>query len=406
MSFDTISTVIPRAALLVLLAALSACRSAPPDASLPAATLPDLSNLETPTQQQIQAQFETVTKLAREHAAPEVLAVAYGTLGSMLFAANRHDTAETAYLHAQALAPGDGRWPYYLGHVYMNRPDRPKAIAAFERTLQLSPGDVAALVWLGRVYLNDNQPAQADARYAQALATQPGTVAALYGAGQAALAQRDYARAAERFEQALAADPRASIVHYPLALAYRGLGDTAKAEAHLRQQGQTEVGPPDPRMVELRNLLASSAAEEARGMRAAEGGDFKSAVEHFRKGLEMAPDSVSLRFNLGRALSLTGDVAGAAAAFEEALRQVPRDTGARIALGQLLGRSGRFEEALTQYREVLTLDPTSADARFGYAGALVGLGRSKEALDSLAESARLFPDDARFKEAIARLRRG
>lgn len=404
MSFDTISTVIPRAALLVLLAALSACRSAPPDASLPAATLPDLSNLEAPTQQQIQAQFETVTKLAREHAAPEVLAVAYGTLGSMLFAANRHDTAETAYLHAQALAPGDGRWPYYLGHVYMNRPDRPKAIAAFERTLQLSPGDVAALVWLGRVYLNDNQPAQADARYAQALATQPGTVAALYGAGQAALAQRDYARAAERFEQALAADPRASIVHYPLALAYRGLGDTAKAEAHLRQQGQTEVGPPDPRMVELRNLLASSAAEEARGMRAAEGGDFKSAVEHFRKGLEMAPDSVSLRFNLGRALSLTGDVAGAAAAFEEALRQVPRDTGARVALGQLLGRSGRFEEALTQYREVLTLDPTSADARFGYAGALVGLGRRQEAMTSLAESARLFPDDARFTEAMARIR--
>src|SRR6185503_13882539 len=105
------------------------------------------------------------------------------------------------------------------------------------------------------------------------------------------------ARAAERFEQALAADPRASIVHYPLALAYRGLGDTAKAEAHLRQQGQTEVGPPDPRMVELRNLLASSAAEEARGMRAAEGGDFKGAVDHFRKGLTIAPGSLSLRYN-------------------------------------------------------------------------------------------------------------
>ena len=403
MSFDTISTVIPRAALLVLLAALSACRSAPPDASLPAATLPDLSNTEAPVQQQILAQFETVTKLAREHAAPEVLAAAYGPLGSMLFAANRDDTAETAYLHAHALAPGDGRWPYYLGHVYMNRPDRPKAIAAFERTLQLSPGDVAALVWLGRVYLDDNQPTQADARYAQALSAQPGTVAALYGAGQAALAQHDYSRAVERFEQVLAADSRASIAHYPLALAYRALGDTAKAEAHLRQQGRTEVGPPDPRMVELRNLLASSAAEEARGMRAAEGGDFKSAVEHFRKGLEIAPDSVSLRFNLGRALSLTGDAAGAVAAFEEALRRVPRDTGARLALGELLGRSGKFEEALEQYREVLELDPRSADARFGYAGALVGLRRHREAAASLAESAKLYPEDLRFREGLARV---
>lgn len=360
--------------------------------------------MEAPVQEQIKTQFDAVTRLAADRAAADVLAPAYGRLGSLLFAANRTDAAETAYLHAQALAPADARWPYYLGHIYMNRPDRPKAIAAFERTLQLSPGDVAALVWLGKVYLNDNQPAQADARYAQALRAQPGTVAALYGSGQAALAQRDYSHAVERFEQALAADSRASIAHYPLALAYRALGDTAKAEAHLRQQGKTEVGPPDPRMVELRNLLASSAAEEARGMRAAEGGDFKSAVEHFRKGVEIAPDSVSLRFNLGRALSLTGDTAGAAAAFEEGVRRVPRDTGARLALGELLGRSGRFEEALTQYREVLAIDPRSADARFGYAGALVGLGRTKDALDSLAESARLFPDQPRFTEAQTRIR--
>jgi tetratricopeptide (TPR) repeat protein len=285
----------------------------------------------------------------------------------------------------------------------MNRPDRPRAVAAFERTLQLAPNDVAALVWLGKVYLDDNQPAQAGARYTAALAAQPGTVAALYGLGQTALAERDYPRAVERFEQVLANDPRASIAHYPLALAYRGLGDTAKAEAHLRQQGKTEVGPPDPRMVELRNLLDGSAAEEARGMRAAEGGDYRAAVEHFRKGVAMAPGSISLRYNLGRALSLTGDAAGAAAAFEETIRRAPQDAGARLALGELLGRSGRFDEALAQYREVLAIDPRSADARFGYAGALVGLGRTKDALRSLDESARLFPDQPRFVEARGRL---
>ena len=219
----------------------------------------------------------------------------------------------------------------------MNRPDRPKAIAAFERALQLAPGDVAALVWLGKVHLDDGQPAQAEARFAQALAAQPRTVAALYGSGQAAMAQKDYTRAAERFEQVLAADPRASIAHYPLALAYRGLGDTAKAEAHLRQQGKTEVGPPDPRMAELRNLLEGSAAEEERGMRAAQSGDYRTAAEHFRKGVELAPGSISLRYNLARALSLTGDVAGARAAFEETIRRAPRDIDARLALGELLG---------------------------------------------------------------------
>ena len=392
-----------RVLVVLLVAVFGACRAALPDATLPPVALPILSDMEPPVQQQITAQYETVTRLAGERAAPDALAPAYGTLGSLLFAASRPDAAEIAYLHAQALAPGDARWPYYLGHVYMNRPDRPKAIAAFERTLELAPRDVAALVWLGKVHLDGGQPEMAEARFTLALAAQPRVVAAHYGLGQAALARRDYPRAVEQFELALAADPRASIAHYPLALAYRGLGDTAKAEAHLRQQGKTEVGPPDPRMADLRNLLNSSAAEEARGLRAAEGGDFQTAAQHFRKGVEMAPGSVSLRYNLARALSLTGDLAGARAAFEETIRRAPQDVAARTGLGELLGRTGQYEDALAQYREAMAIDSRNADARFGYAGALVGLERRREALTSLAESARLFPDDARFKEAIARL---
>ena len=123
-------------------------------------------------------------------------------------------------------------------------------------------------------------------------------------------------------------------------------------------------------------------------------------------GPSPAKASISLRFNLARALSLMGDVAGATAAFEETIRRAPDDLDARLKLGDLLGSSGEYEGALTQYREVLARDPRVADARFGYAGALVGLGRGKEALDSLAESARLFPDQARFAEARARLQAG
>ena len=139
--------------------------------------------MDAVVQKQITDQFATVTSLVEQRAAPAVLAPAYGRLGSLLFAANRANAAETCYLHAQALAPREMRWPYYLGHVYMNRPDRPKAIAAFERALQLRPGDAAALVWLGTVYLDDGQPAQADTRFTQALASQPRMAAALYGLG-------------------------------------------------------------------------------------------------------------------------------------------------------------------------------------------------------------------------------
>jgi tetratricopeptide (TPR) repeat protein len=259
----------------------------------------------------------------------------------------------------------------------------------------------------------------------------------LYGLGRAALARRDYPHAVEYLEQVLSADPRASAAHYQLALAYRELGDTTKAEAHLRQRGTVEIGPPDPLISEIRNLLGGAAAEEARGMRALENHDFKTAAEHFQKGLEVAPDNPSLRHKLGTALAQMGDTRGAVAAFEEtvrrsptyaqahyslgviaassgrapdavrhlsdAIRYEPRYVEARLQLGEVLARTGQFEPARAQFKRVIEIDPRVADARFGYAGALVGLGRYAEARAALSEAAALYPDQPRFTEALARL---
>jgi tetratricopeptide (TPR) repeat protein len=262
-------------------------------------------------------------------------------------------------------------------------------------------------------------------------------VSALFGLGQAALARREYAKAVDQFEQALAADPRESIAHYPLALAYRGLGNTAQAEAHLRQQGRVEVGPPDPLLTELRGLLQGPVAEENRGIRAMDGGDFKTAAEHFRRGLELAPDSPSLRHKLGTALSLMGDTGGAVEQFQETIKRSPDFAQAHYSLGVLLAINGRIPEAierfstavryqpdyiearlrlaellrqtgrpaaaLPQYERVMTIDPRAAEAQFGYAMALVQLKRYEEARRRLSEAAALHPERKEFTEALARL---
>jgi tetratricopeptide (TPR) repeat protein len=277
----------------------------------------------------------------------------------------------------------------------------------------------------------------AEPLYTRALTIQPRAVSALFGLGQAALARREYARAVDHFEQALAADPRESIAHYPLALAYRGLGNTAQAEAHLRQQGRVEVGPPDPLMTELRGLLQGPVAEENRGIRAMDGGDFKTAAEHFRRGLELAPDNASLRHKLGTALSLAGDTGGAFEQFQEtikrtpdfaqayyslgvllaisgrtqeaterfsaAVRYQPDYVEARLRLAELLRQTGRPEAALSQYDTVMSIDPRAAEAPFGYAMALVQLKRYEEARRRLSEGAARHPDRKEFIEALARL---
>src|SRR5207247_8835747 len=125
---------------------------------------------------------------------------------------------------------------------------------------------------------------------ARAVALEPGSVSAQFGLGRAALAQHHYSRAVEHLEAVLAQDPRASGAHYPLAMAYRGLGDSSKADAHLRLRQDRPILPADPLIVELGSLLESPQSYESRGIEALNNKDWAGAAALFRKGPELAPD--------------------------------------------------------------------------------------------------------------------
>lgn len=400
-------------------------------------SLPDLSAMDVSVRQQIEAQYRAVRALESQRAPAQELARAYGGLGNLLLAAESYEAAEPCYLNAQTLEPGEMRWPYYLGHVYRGRQQPDKAADAFRAALRLRPDDLATLVWLGTVYLNAGQPDSAKPLFEKAASIEPHDASAHLGLGRTALAKRDYRRAVDELERVLAIDPRASIARYPLSLAYRALGDTASADAHLRQRGTTEVGPPDPLMVEVRELLGGAAAEEQRGLRALEGGDAATAVTHLRKAVQLAPEKASAHHELGTALSLTGDTRAAIAEFEETLRrspdfspahyslgvlftasgryqeaiehlsaavaQSPNDVRIRLQLGEALGRSRQFQKSMVQYQQVLAIDPQLADAQFGYAMSLVGLRRYAEAREVLRKGAMQHPEQSRFDDAIARL---
>ena len=373
-------------------------------AALRPLTLPDLSHMDAAVQEQMRATHVSLTTKIGEARPPGELAEAYGEMGSLLLAAEYFDAAEPCFLNAQALAPRDSRWPYYLGHVYRTRGEPANAARAFEQALALGPPDVATLVWLGVAYLDQGKPESAAPLFERALAIEPRSVAALFGQGRAALASREYGRAAASFEQALAIDPRASIVHYPLALAYRGLGEVDKAEAQTRQRGNVEVGPTDPRMQALGSLLHSATAYEKRGLRALDGRDWASAAAAFRKAVEIAPANATLHHRFGTALSLSGDTRGAAEQFQEAIRLVPGYAPAHFSLGVLLASSGRPAEAIERFAAAVRYEPDNADARLQLAAALVRAGRYQEARNQLVEGARLNPERAEFTSLLQQFR--
>ena len=382
-------------------------RQSPDDQAVRPVSLPDVSGAAASVQRQLQGAYSSsIQKIESPASTASERGNAYGDLGKLFMAAEYPVSAEACFLNAQALMPGDERWPYYLGHLYRKRGDLAKSAASFERTLRLQPGDLAALIWLGDVYLAQARPEAAESPLTKALSLQPRSVAALFGLGRVAVARHEYAAAVQYLEKALTLDRGASVVHYPLALAYRGLGEVQKAEAHLRQPHAGEIGPPDPLMDDLGGLLESAAAYEFRGIRALDRGDSQGAAAYFRKGIELAPDRAPLHHRLGTALMITGDARGALEQFEEALRLDPRLARAHYSLGVILLSSGKTEEAIERLSAAVKYEPNYVEAHFLLANALRERGQLREAVSHYEQIVRIDPRIAQawLEEGMALVR--
>ena len=441
-------TVVPAGVLACGLAALAGGCGAPdptapaaspelaPAAGVPACgtALPGLERLGASVQSQIRDRQAAVSGAP---AGVDTPAAARGALGMILMAASLPEAAETCFREAATLAAGDPRWLYYLGHLRREAGDLSEAAALFDAVLRLRPDDVATLVWLGEIRLAEDRPVSARPLFQQALALQPDSLAARYGLGRAALLAEDYQRAVDLLEEILARAPAAAAAHYPLGMAYRALGNEARAEAHLRRRQSTALRPADPLMAEVDALIESARAYETRGNEALDREEWRAAAELFRRGLALDPDNPALRHRLGTALYVMGDAEDALAEFERvtrespnfpavhysvgvllqgegrhreaigrfetALRYQPNDGEVRRRLAVSLRRAGDPEAALDQYRTVLRMDPDVVDARFGAAMALVQLRRYREARDRLDAGIEAFPGASIFPHALARL---
>jgi tetratricopeptide (TPR) repeat protein len=428
--------------------ACAGCSRAPARPSLIEVSLPDLARLDPSVQAQIKGEYAGLTRTRESAGVSDAqLGAAFGELGMLLHAAQYHDAADRAYRNAQALMPSDPRWPYYMALLRRATGDTAQAVALLNRTLELRPDDLPALVWLGRTHLDQGRLDQAEPLFARAQSVAPKTVAVLAGQAQIALARKDFTRAVSLLEEGLTIDPRADSLRSQLAAAYRGLGNTAQAEAQLKLWRNTEVQVPDPLREDLDLALESGLSYDLRGARVMAKGDYRGAAELFRRGVELTSGSTqlgrALRHKLGTALFLMGNTEEAIRQFEEVVRLAPSSgqdepaakahyslgivrasssrgpeaiahftmavafsphyLEARIALGDALRAAGRPAAALEHYAEAVRIDPRAAEARFGYAMGLVRLRRYAAARDWLVESVRVQPDRPDLVHALARL---
>ncbi len=354
-------------------------------------TLPDLSRLSESVRDQVRERHTALTRIDRPETPADELGRAHGDLGLVLMAAGYDTAALFSLRNAQAVAPHDPRWPYYLAKFHLIRGEHARPTALFERALELRPADVPTLVHLAGLYVDQGRLDDAQVLFQQALDHDPRSAVALAGRGNLALTRRDHAQAVELLTRALALEPEATSLHYPLAMAYRGLGDPHNTDAHLQQRGDGKPTLSDSLMTEYNGLLESSQAYERRGWAALQAGGWAEAAALFHKGLELEPESLALRHPRALALAQMGETDAAIAEFEAIVRQSPTNGLAHYSLGVIFARQERFEEAASRFALAVRHNSNHVEAHMGLAFSLEALGRPEDSLEPYRRVVELDP---------------
>ena len=398
----------------------------------------DLSGLEPAVAGQLQILHDrTAERMVDEEESAETLPEAVGDLGRHYHAYGLTEAAESCYLVARRLAPGDFRWPYFAGYLLQTTGRLEDAETAYLEALGIYRQVPPALLRLGEVYLALDRTEEAERLINEALTLDADSAAAQAALGEVYLAQDRNDEAIELLEMALASVSEATRLYYPLAMAYRGSGDLDKARELMALRGPIGIKPADPLIDGLALLKTGERAYLLEGQSAFRAGRYEEAAIAFRKAVEAAPDSVAARIDLGSALGELGDAEAALAEYDKALeiapanptalfnagvlrarrgelelalehlrfaaQIAPEDVTIHLQLGNALRKSGDLDAALLQYRSAVELDPASERGRLGEGRMLTALGRYAAARDALEEGLAQLPTSGQLAHALSRL---
>jgi tetratricopeptide (TPR) repeat protein len=264
--------------------------------------------------------------------------------------------------------------------------------------------------------------------------------------GRAALARGDALNAQSAANRLLEIDPQSSDAYRLLGNAYALRGETAFAEATLRQslkyneknegtlldlyelsladkswdaaldalRRATEVNPEngarllalgrkaraDGDLVHARQVFATAAAASPKDVSVLteyasillQARDVDAAVDPLMKAAAVEPDREIVRANLASTLRKKGLWKDAEKEYREAIRSDPDYAPALRGLGSLLLERGRAAEAIEPLKRAVLRDPANLEGAWALARALRQTGALKDAAESLARSA--VPDKA------------
>lgn len=370
--------------------------------------LPDLQGLPEAAQQQIRLQHAQVQGTAAGLPA-DSLAKAYGTLGQLLFTYDFVEAAGPAFQNAQALAPSNDDWPYYLGMLYRQQGNFEAAESQYARLTERNPKDTLARLRLAETLIQQGRIADAQPLLESVLTEAPRTAFAHFLLGQIASERGNYEDAVTHYESALTLQPDASQVHAPLGLAYRSLGNEEKSAFHLARRGQELVRLADARVESLESFKKSSGATAlTQGQKLIDAGRYQEAIAVLEQAVAQDSLNASAHLSLGVARSYAGDRDGAVAAFQHTLALDPAKSNAHYNLGAIYAAEKNLEAAETHFRAAVDADPRYGKAHLELAELLRRSSRCADAVPHFAQALQTMPGDiaARQHQALCLLQTG
>lgn len=269
-------------------------------------------------------------------------AIAHNDLGAICYQMGDKERAIVHYREAVWLSPDDPVYQKNLADMLFVEAGQPdEAIAIYLKLLKNFPRDTETLLNLGIISESVGQPAEAESFYLRVLELEPGNpaarerITALRNEPAAQAPEDDDEPAEERYERV-----------QPLVAA----GDLEGAEREL--QG---IIRSYPKFAPAHNDLAVLSYQR---------GDKETALEHYEKAAQLAPNNSTFLKNLADFYFVEGhDIDGAVAIYLEELRKEPRNIETLMNLGKICTVLERPQEAETFYGKVTQLEPWNRDAR-------------------------------------------
>jgi tetratricopeptide (TPR) repeat protein len=306
---------------------------------------------------------------------------------AMAYEVNGYPAAAlTTYEQAQALAPNEFSWPYFLALLLGKQGEHEAALLSVDRSLAIDNAYVPAWLWRGSWLLEQGRFDAATTTYQRAATLGAGPLAGV-GLARTLLRQHQSVAAAAILEP-ISSEFRHPYIFRLLGQAYRSLGRSEDARIAFARGRQAQAFQwPDPRHAAKQRYVGGFTGRLVRAEKLLMAGGYEQALEMLEallqlrandpalltnlslaytrvgrperarsvllRGLEVHPDNYYLHLYSAGVFQELGNQARALQHMQRAIEIIPERGSGHERLGTLLMQLDRYEDALISFDKAL-----------------------------------------------------